>query len=70
MLIVELLGECKFKINIILSVGEYLVCVEVFVCCKFDENCEDVYWFLLWCNCCLYGVVYMLDNVGDIYLVG
>ncbi|GAA2818783.1 YbjN domain-containing protein [Saccharopolyspora taberi] len=67
---VTLPGHKKLQTNCWLVVAEHALVVEAFVCRKPDEAHEDVYRFLLRRNARLYGVHYMIDSNGDIFLVG
>ena len=67
---VTLPGNKKLQTNCWLVVAEHALVVEAFVCRQPDEAHEDVYRFLLRRNARLYGVHYMIDATGDIYLVG
>jgi hypothetical protein len=50
--------------------GRHELLIESFVCRSPDENAEEVYRWMLKRNAQLRSVAYMLDNDGDIHLVG
>ena len=68
--VVQIPGEHKRLTSVLISVGQYSVRFESFVCRSPEGNQEQVYRFLLSRNHSLYGLAYTLDNLGDIYLIG
>jgi putative sensory transduction regulator len=67
---VQLKGEKKLSITVLIALRERTVAVESFFIRRPAENHADVYRMLLRCNATLYGVRFALDDLGDVYLVG
>lgn len=68
--VVTLPGTKKLSTTCSLAVGPHAVTVNAFVARRPDENHEEVYRWLLERNARMYGVAFMVDKVGDIYLTG
>ncbi|HEY7046639.1 MAG TPA: YbjN domain-containing protein [Jatrophihabitantaceae bacterium] len=68
--VVNLPGTRRLKTACWLTIGEHALSVEAFVMRKPDENCEQVYRYLLEHNARMYGVAWSIDDSGDVYLSG
>jgi hypothetical protein len=68
--VVTLPGTKKLSTTCSLAVGPHSVTVNAFVARRPDENHEEVYRWLLERNARMYGVAFMIDKLGDIYLTG
>lgn len=68
--VVTLPGTKKLSTTCSLAVGPHSVTVNAFVARRPDENHEEVYRWLLERNSRMYGVAFMIDKLGDIYLTG
>lgn len=68
--VVTLPGSKKLSTTCSLAVGLHSVTVNAFVARRPDENHEVVYRWLLERNARMYGVAFMVDQLGDIYLTG
>lgn len=68
--VVTLPGTKKLSTTCSLAVGPHSVTVNAFVARRPDENHEEVYRWLLERNGRMYGVAFMVDRLGDIYLTG
>ncbi len=68
--VVTLPGTKKLSTTCSLAVGAHSVTVNAFVARRPDENHEVVYRWLLERNARMYGVSFMVDKLGDIYLTG
>jgi hypothetical protein len=68
--VVTLPGTKKLSTTCSLSIGAHSVTVNAFVARRPDENHEAVYRWLLERNARMYGVAFMVDKLGDIYLTG
>ena len=68
--VVTLPGTKKLSTTCSLAVGSHSVTVNAFVARRPDENHEEVYRWLLERNARMYGVAFMVDKLGDIYLSG
>jgi hypothetical protein len=61
-------GEHRLRTTVSLVVGDYSLSVNAFVVRNPDENHEEVYRWLLKRNQKMYGMSYVIDHLGDIYL--
>jgi hypothetical protein len=68
--VVTLPGTKKLSTTCSLAVGPHSVTLNAFVARRPDENHEEVYRWLLERNSRMYGVAFMIDKLGDIYLTG
>ncbi len=68
--VITLPGTKKLSTTCSLAVGAHSVSVNAFVSRCPDENHEAVYRWLLERNARMYGVAFMVDHHGDIYLTG
>ena len=68
--VVKLPGEHKLSTTCSLVVGDHTLSLNAFVARRPDENHEEVYRWLLERNSRMYGVAFMVDKLGDIYLTG
>ena len=68
--VVTLPGTKKLSTTCSLAVGPHSVTLNAFVARRPDENHEEVYRWLLERNARMYGVAFMIDKLGDIYLTG
>ena len=68
--VVTLPGTHKLATMCWLVAGEHALLVEAFVMRRPEENCEELYRFLLQRNGRMYGVAFSIDANGDVYLVG
>lgn len=68
--VITLPGTKKLSTTCSLAVGAHSVTVNAFVARRPDENHEAVYRWLLERNARMYGVAFMVDKLGDIYLTG
>lgn len=68
--VITLPGTKKLSTTCSLAVGAHSVAVNAFVARRPDENNEVVYRWLLERNAKMYGVAFMVDHLGDIYLTG
>lgn len=65
----QLRGEKKLSITVLLALRERTLQVESFFIRRPAENHADLYRLLLRTNMRLYGVRFALDDLGDVYLV-
>ena len=68
--VVTLPGTKKLSTTCSVAVGAHSVTLNAFVARRPDENHEEVYRWLLERNSRMYGVAFMIDKLGDIYLTG
>ncbi|HUR75240.1 MAG TPA: YbjN domain-containing protein [Sporichthya sp.] len=68
--VVTLPGTKKLSTTCSLAVGAHSVTLNAFVARRPDENHREVYRWLLERNARMYGVAFMVDKLGDIYLTG
>jgi hypothetical protein len=68
--VVTLPGTKKLSTTCSLAVGAHSVTLNAFVARRPDENHQEVYRWLLERNARMYGVSFMVDKLGDIYLTG
>ena len=68
--VVTLPGTKKLSTTCSLAVGAHSVTLNAFVARRPDENHQEVYRWLLERNARMYGVAFMIDKLGDIYLTG
>jgi hypothetical protein len=68
--VVTLPGTKKLSTTCSLAVGPHSVTVNAFVSRRPDENHQEVYRWLLERNARMYGVAFMVDKLGDVYLTG
>ncbi|GAA0611672.1 YbjN domain-containing protein [Sporichthya brevicatena] len=68
--VVTLPGTKKLSTTCALAVGPHALTINAFVARRPDENHEEVYRWLLERNARMYGVAFMIDRLGDIYLSG
>ncbi|HUR73373.1 MAG TPA: YbjN domain-containing protein [Sporichthya sp.] len=68
--VVTLPGTKKLSTTCSLAVGAHSVTLNAFVARRPDENHQEVYRWLLERNARMYGVAFMVDKLGDIYLTG
>lgn len=68
--VITMPGTRKLTTTCSLAVGAHSVTVNAFVARRPDENHEAVYRWLLERNAKMYGVAFMVDPLGDIYLSG
>ncbi|GAB3556650.1 type III secretion system chaperone family protein [Spelaeicoccus albus] len=66
---VQLPGEKKLATTVAVKFGEYSVRALAFVVRHPDERTADVHSWLLQRNARLHGAAFMIDSLGDIYLV-
>lgn len=67
---VQLRGEKKLSITVLLALRERTLQIESFFIRRPAENHADLYRLLLRRNMRIYGVRFALDDLGDVYLVG
>jgi len=67
---IQLKGERKLSITVLVAVRERTVGVESFFIRRPAENHAELYRMLLRANTTLYGVRFALDDLGDVYLTG
>lgn len=66
----QLRGEKKFSITVLLAVRERTLQLESFFIRRAAENHADFYRMFLRANMRVYGVRFAIDDVGDVFLVG
>jgi hypothetical protein len=66
----QLRGEKKFSITVLLAVRERTLQIESFFIRRAAENHADFYRMFLRANLRLYGVRFAIDEIGDVFLVG
>ena len=67
---VQLHGEKKLSITVLLALRERTLQIESFFIRRPAENHADVYRMLLRANKRIYGVRFAIDDIGDVFLVG
>lgn len=67
---VQLHGEKKLSITVLLALRERTLQLESFFIRRPAENHADVYRMLLRANMRIYGVRFAIDDIGDVFLVG
>lgn len=66
----QLRGEKKFSITVLLALRERTLQIESFFIRRAAENHADFYRMLLRANMRVYGVRFAIDDIGDVFLVG
>jgi hypothetical protein len=67
---VQLRGEKKHSITVLLALRERTLQIESFFIRRPHEHHEDVYRMLLRANARVYGVRFSIDDLGDVFLTG
>ena len=67
---IQLRGEKKFSITVLLALRERTLAIESFFIRRPAENHAELYRMLLRANMRLYGVRFAIDDIGDVFLVG
>ena len=67
---VQMHGEKKLSITVLLALRERTLQIESFFIRRPAENHADVYGMLLRANKRIYGVRFAIDDIGDVFLVG
>ena len=67
---VQLQGEKKHSITVLMAVRERTLALESFFMRRPEENHADVYRKLLRANMRMYGVRFAIDDAGDVFIVG
>jgi hypothetical protein len=67
---IQLRGERKHSITVLIAIRERTVALESFFMRRPEENHAGVYRMLLRANMRIYGVRFAIDEAGDVFLVG
>jgi len=67
---IQLNGEKKLSITVLLALRERTLAVESFFIRRPAENHAEMYRVLLRANMRIYGVRFGVDDIGDVYLAG
>ena len=67
--VLQLHGEKKHSITVLLALRERTLALESFFMRRPAENHADVYGMLLRANMRMYGIRFALDDIGDIFIV-
>ncbi len=68
--LVTLPGEKKLQTHCALVIGDHSLSINAFVIRKPDENEAAVHHWCMSKNASMYGLAYVINELGDIYLVG
>lgn len=68
--LVTLPGRAKLRTLVWLEVGAHSLTLTSFFCRQPDENHADFYLWLMRLNADMYGMAFVADEVGDVYIRG
>ncbi|WGW12539.1 YbjN domain-containing protein [Saxibacter everestensis] len=68
-MVVQLPGERKLKTTVAVKIGDYSVRFMAFVIRKPDERHQEFYRWLLERNGRVHGAAFMIDSLGDVFLM-